>query len=391
MSRMLSWGVPAVVAAGFALAGCGTKQNPVQVLELTTQSVTWCADVKPIMEQYCTSCHASTLSGSARQGAPNSVDLDTYAGVRQSADRVVARMDAGSMPPGGGVPTDQIATVAAWQAQGTPECGTTTGDVVDPGAEAVAEVAGETAPGDTAAGGVTYCGWVKGFLDQHCVGCHSGATPSGGTTLDSYAGAAAKAKKSATLLGADLMPPGGGISAADKASFQAWLDGGTPDCPTADGVSADVPQDVAAIDPGTWAPTCTSGKHWTGGTDVADSQKAQMFPGQNCISCHQSNGDAAVFPVMGTVMGAYHDEDNCYGVAGITVEITDHAGTVFTMATNATGNFLLGQGAVVTPFKVRVVNGAADRKMTLEQSDTNCMDCHTVAGLNGAPGRVLAP
>ena len=391
MSTQLRWVVPTIIAAGFGAAGCGTKHNPGLTGELPSNAVSWCNTVNPIMELYCTSCHATGLSGAARQGAPKSVELDTYADVRSHADRAVARMGANTMPPGGGVPADLVTRVAGWVAQGESECGSLVNDVVGPGAETVTEVAAETSPADTAGGGVTYCGWVKNFLDQNCVGCHSGATPSGNTRLDTFASAAAKASKSVTLLGADLMPPGGGIPAADKASFQAWVDGGTPDCPAADGVPSDVPQDVAPVDPGTWAPTCTSGQHWTAGTDVPDNQKAQMFPGENCVACHQSNGDAAVFPVMGTVMGAYHDEDNCYGVAGIDVEITDHVGTVHKMTTNTTGNFLLNQGNVVTPFKVRVVNGTVDRKMSLQQSNTNCMDCHTVAGLNHAPGRIVAP
>lgn len=36
----------------------------------------------PLLSQYCTRCHASTLSGSARNGAPTGFDWDVEASVR---------------------------------------------------------------------------------------------------------------------------------------------------------------------------------------------------------------------------------------------------------------------------------------------------------------------
>ena len=37
---------------------------------------------------YCTSCHAETVTGDARQGAPRTIDFDTRSGVRMNTSRI---------------------------------------------------------------------------------------------------------------------------------------------------------------------------------------------------------------------------------------------------------------------------------------------------------------
>jgi hypothetical protein len=66
----------------------------------------------PFMTTYCTSCHASTLSGDARQGAPLYHDFDSLDGILPVADHVDWKAAAGPdatnelMPIGSGpVPT----------------------------------------------------------------------------------------------------------------------------------------------------------------------------------------------------------------------------------------------------------------------------------------------
>lgn len=69
---------------------------------------------KPFMETYCTSCHASTLTGDARQGAPLYHDFDSKDGILAVADHVDYKAASGPdatnelMPIGSG-PTPTLA------------------------------------------------------------------------------------------------------------------------------------------------------------------------------------------------------------------------------------------------------------------------------------------
>jgi len=95
--------------------------------------------------------------------------------------------------------------------------------------------------------------------------------------------------------------------------------------------------------------------------------------------------------MAGTVMRSVKDKLLCAGVSGITVEITGADGSVFTMMTNASGNFFTGN-QIAKPFtaKIRDAEGN-ERVMNTPQNETACASCHTLEGLNGAPGRIYAP
>lgn len=69
-------------------------------------------DVQKVLSDNCWSCHGVTPS----QSAPNS--LVTYDQVAQFADEAIARMRAGSMPPGGGMADADIATIENWVKSG---------------------------------------------------------------------------------------------------------------------------------------------------------------------------------------------------------------------------------------------------------------------------------
>jgi uncharacterized membrane protein len=84
-------------------------------------SVSYTEHVKPLLDTYCTGCHASFLQGADRNGAPTGVDVDTYAGAVQWADRSNARIQAGSMPPSGGLSSSDRELFQKWVDQGTPE------------------------------------------------------------------------------------------------------------------------------------------------------------------------------------------------------------------------------------------------------------------------------
>src|SRR5260221_13018480 len=69
-----------------------------QVCDSTAPTYTAC--VQPLMSKNCLGCHSSSRTGSARQGAPASVNFDTEADVQSWADRISARaVSEGTMPP----------------------------------------------------------------------------------------------------------------------------------------------------------------------------------------------------------------------------------------------------------------------------------------------------
>jgi cytochrome c5 len=73
----------------------------------------------------CLACHSSDLTGAARNGAPSSVNYDTYEETVPNADLAIAEMNEGAMPPfGSGLPLlnqEQITAMLAWQSAGFPK------------------------------------------------------------------------------------------------------------------------------------------------------------------------------------------------------------------------------------------------------------------------------
>lgn len=138
-------------------------------------------------------------------------------------------------------------------------------------------------------------------------------------------------------------------------------------------------------------PTCTSNKTWTGGTDGSND----MQPGVACIACHRkSGGEAPTFAVAGTVYPTVHEPDQCYGVNGTTgvrVVITGADGAVITLTPSTSGNFSF-QGSLAQPFTAKVTDmNGGERVMSESQTTGDCNGCHTQAGSNSAPGRIIAP
>ena len=80
---------------------------------------------------------------------------------------------------------------------------------------------------------VTYTGTIAPIIQTFCLGCHSGATPANGLTLEGY-----DAVKTATgnrLMGAIQhqagyfpMPPGGSLSSCKIHEFQIWINHNYP-------------------------------------------------------------------------------------------------------------------------------------------------------------------
>lgn len=133
--------------------------------------------------------------------------------------------------------------------------------------------------------------------------------------------------------------------------------------------------------------TCMSDSWW----DRGNTGSSRMKPGGDCIGCHVDMGEDPRYTVAGTVSRELDEPDDCDGAMDVTVEVVDANGTVFRDETNSAGNFYLRESSMRFPVRTRVIEGDAVRDMVAPIEHGNCADCHTAAGREGAPGRVLAP
>jgi hypothetical protein len=189
------------------------------------------------------------------------------------------------------------------------------------------------------------------------------------------------------------MPPVGypAPTSAEIAALQNWISAGYPmtgcsTVTTTTGSDAGTPPP----DPFSVAPTCTSGKSWTGGTNGSGS----MQPGVACINCHASSGEAPPFTIAGTLYPTAHEPDQCNGANGSTdgaqVVITDANQKVITLTPDSVGNFSY-MGVVATPFRAKVTYMNRERDMLAGQTSGDCNACHTQTGTMSAPGRIILP
>jgi hypothetical protein len=189
------------------------------------------------------------------------------------------------------------------------------------------------------------------------------------------------------------MPPVGypQATSADITTLQNWISAGYPmtGCSSVTTTTADA--GTLPPDPFSVAPTCTSGKTWTGGTNGS----ANMQPGVACINCHNTTGgEAPQFTIAGTLYPTAHEPDQCNGVNGTTdgaqVVITDANNRIITITPNSVGNFSY-TGAVATPFHAKVTYMGGERDMVAAQTSGDCNACHTQTGTMSAPGRIILP
>jgi cytochrome c5 len=247
---------------------------------------------------------------------------------------------------------------------------------------------------------------VQAVIENRCIACHDG-TGAPPKLLDFATLVAPSTKdpaKSRALVAVELMrggamPPRPAVGPADDeiASFEDWVNNGTYREPTA--CTTPPPRTPSQVpDAGTSsgggdasAPgECTSGQRWT----QANQGSPLMHPGTACNACHQVSGGPNL-RLAGTIYPTAHEPNDCNGVAPpLTVIVTDSRGTTFTMPVNAAGNFLLPQQGGKpprAPFKARITDGTKERAMQGSVTSGDCNSCHTTTGVNGAPGRIMAP
>ncbi|MGD0679588.1 MAG: hypothetical protein ABSC94_29720 [Polyangiaceae bacterium] len=112
-----------------------------------------------------------------------------------------------------------------------------------------------------------------------------------------------------------------------------------------------------------------------------------MEPGADCPSCHNRT-----FSIAGTVYPTAHEPDACDGVdvSGASVTITDAKNNKITLTPNTVGNFY-SSTSVTFPITAEITYKGLTGQMTTPQMSADCNSCHSVAGANGAPGRIVLP
>jgi len=135
------------------------------------------------------------------------------------------------------------------------------------------------------------------------------------------------------------------------------------------------------------AAECLSTEKWTGG----NSGSQDMNPGQACNACHAGNRGPN-YRFAGTVYEDLSQKNNCFGIDGYTIEITDANGAVHKATSNAAGNFMSQGSKVATPYTalVRGPDGS-ELPMLTAQTSVDCNSCHGAVGSQGAPGRIMIP
>jgi hypothetical protein len=248
---------------------------------------------------------------------------------------------------------------------------------------------------------------VATLLNNKCVSCH-GPRPAGGApmSLTTYAQMTAHAISDPTKTMAVVavsrmmattapMPPVGtpAATSAEITALQNWISAGYPKtgCTSVPPPTPTPDAGMPPPDPFSVAPTCTSGKKWSGSTEGSPS----MQPGVACINCHNSSGgEAPRFTIAGTLYPTAHEPNQCNGVNGTTdgakVVITDANQKVITLTANSVGNFYY-TGTVATPFHAKITDMNGERDMVAGQTSGDCNSCHNQNGTMSAPGRIILP
>ncbi|RMF02338.1 MAG: hypothetical protein D6772_03615 [Bacteroidetes bacterium] len=207
-----------------------TMGNPVDTMGTPCDStlVYFERDILPLLNSNCafSGCHDAA---SARDG----VNLTTYEAVINTAEvqpfdlsdselyEVITDSDPDDrMPPPPRAPlsSTQINLIARWILQGADNLS------CDPGA------------GSCETSSVSYLQNLVPLLQTHCVGCHSGSTPSANINLSTYAGVRAVGLNG-RLVGAirhdsgfSAMPQGGAkLDDCSIRQFEAWVADGAPE------------------------------------------------------------------------------------------------------------------------------------------------------------------
>lgn len=116
----------ALLASG-AMSAClfacgaddGSDEGDLPQIDCTTTTVPKFAEVT--IWPRCTNCHASTLTGGDRAGAPEGVDFDVYESAVEHAEHAMEEVHEGKMPIGDDATEEEKQSLYAWAQCETPE------------------------------------------------------------------------------------------------------------------------------------------------------------------------------------------------------------------------------------------------------------------------------
>lgn len=114
----------AVILGGLSAlqASCSPGPEPEDVVpEVDCDQVDVPTYAEVTMWPDCVNCHASTLTGANRQGAPEGIDYDTYESASALAYLAAVEVASGTMPFTGTVTEEQKQSLYAWALCDTPE------------------------------------------------------------------------------------------------------------------------------------------------------------------------------------------------------------------------------------------------------------------------------
>jgi uncharacterized membrane protein len=76
---------------------------------------------RQVVEGKCNNCHSSAIQGAQRQDAPEDLNFDDLATVRDEAESMYGQTESGSMPPGGTVTGTDLENMRIWLACDAPD------------------------------------------------------------------------------------------------------------------------------------------------------------------------------------------------------------------------------------------------------------------------------
>lgn len=374
--------------------------------------------IQALLVNRCESCHGNPTAGGAPRSLMSYADLtapDLANPSLTEAQVALTRMQSTTSPmppsPAASASSSEIAAMQSWINSGYPAgtCGSGGGGSSGAGGGGGSAGSGGGNGGGGSSGkgggsgnpdaggtGSLPCD-VQTLLVNRCDSCH-GTTPAGGaprslvtyadlTSTDMSNPALTEAQAALARMQSTTSPmppaPASPATSAEIATLQNWVNSGYP----SGSCSGDA--GVPTNDPLNAPPTCTSKTTYGGGEG-----SSVMDPGQACITCHASSGEAPKFVIAGTLYPTGHEPNNCNGVNGTTgakVVVTGSSGASVTLTPNSAGNFY-SSTALAGPYQAKVVSATgAERVMTTKATTGDCNSCHTQNGANGAPGRITLP
>jgi hypothetical protein len=133
---------------------------------------------------------------------------------------------------------------------------------------------------------------------------------------------------------------------------------------------------------------CASGLEWAGGDDGNEL----MHPGRDCIGCHDDRG-GPLLAFGGTVYGEAGEDDECAGLDGVIVTITDANQDDYVVTTNEAGNFYLRRSEapnLTFPIFASIDKDGTVNRMFTPIEEGSCNTCHGKSGSGGASGRIIS-